>query len=401
MFKPFKIFLFVIAAPLITGTLLADAGLAPPQINAEAAVLIEYSTGEILYQKNPDKIIPPASMTKLMTIHVILKAVGAGKINIDDPVPISESADFRSLPPRSSLMFLEEGQKVTLLELLQGLALPSGNDAGIAAAEYLAGDVKSFVDLMNTEAEALGMSSTHFDDSSGLSEKNRTTAADYAHFCRHYIEKHLEYIPSLHTPTGFTYPKETNLPDSGKSVYGPITQPNHNELISRFNGADGLKTGYIDESGYNLAATAELNGRRLVLVTMGGSGENSRDGSLHRAVDASTLLTYGFYAWSRYTPELPQNKKIEVFGAEKDFLEIGFSKADSIIVKTAEIDSLEIMEKYKTIEFPVKAGEIIGSWELVNRMDPQNVIQAGLIRAAESIEKGNLIERIFQSIKAD
>ncbi len=363
-----------------------------PEINAASAILIDYETSTVLFEKNADEAIPPASMTKLMTIYTALGFVGRGEAELSAAVPISKNADFRSLPPRSSLMFIEQGQNVSLLELLQGLALPSGNDAAIAVAEYLAGSVENFVALMNMTALELGLGSTEFHDASGLSEENRTTARDFAAFCRSYIERCSDYLEVLHLPSDFTYPKESNIPPGDKSVYGPITQPNHNLLIGRLAWADGLKTGFIDESGYNFAATAEKDGRRLVLVTMGGPGSGSNDGSLKRALDAAVLFSYGFFAWAEYTPEPPSGEQLRVHGGTRDLLGITYSRPAPILMQTARIPELGFSAVYREISLPVSQGEQIGRWELFLG---DSVIESGLLFAAEDMQRGNVFRRLL------
>ena len=374
----------------------AAPSLPAPLINAESAILIDAATGTVLFEKNADTPIPPASMTKLMTIHTALEFINDGRADANALVPVSAAADFRNLPPRSSLMFIEQGQRVTLIELLQGLALPSGNDAGIAVAEYLAGSVENFVALMNEQAEKLGMLQTRFYDSSGLSEKNVTTAREFADFCRIYIENNSRYNELLHLPQSFTYPKDKNLAASGKSVHGPITQKNHNLLIGRMASVGGLKTGYIDESGYNFAATAVQGSRRLILVTMGGPGSSSSDGSLKRAIDAAVLLSYGFYAWIEYLPQVPIDERIEIYGGAADSLGLVYSPAADILIQTAMLDELEFIPHLHEIKLPLSEGSLIGRWQLVLN---GTELQSGIITAAEEVKKGNIFRRIFDRLQ--
>ncbi|MDC7125482.1 MAG: D-alanyl-D-alanine carboxypeptidase [Spirochaetales bacterium] len=370
---------------------------APPEINSKSAIMIDAETGQILYEKNPDEQIPPASMTKLMTIYTTLELVREGNANIDDIVPISDSADFRNAPPHSSLMFLEKGQKVTLKELLQGMALPSGNDAGIAVAEYLAGSVNNFIKLMNNNAKKLGMTHTSFDDSSGYSALNTTTARDFANFCKIYVEKNKDYLELLHCPKSFTYPQKHNLPPSGESVHGPITQGNHNMLIGRLEGVDGLKTGFIEESGYNIAVTAQKDGRRIILILMGGTGKNAMDGSVRRAIDATYLLGYGFYGWTEYTPELPKDEKIRIYGGNKKNLDVLFSNGEKTFIRTELIPELKIRAYTDKIKLPVIIGSSVGKWQLEDGNG--NIYQSGTITARENIKEGNIFKRIFDKPK--
>ncbi len=277
-----------------------------PELMCRSAILLDLETGALLYEKNADEVIPPASMTKLMSLHLAYRAVEEGKFSKTDLIPIGPEASFQNSPPRSSLMFLEEGQNVSLLDLMIGLALPSGNDAGIALAQAIKGDMESFVRAMNLEAERLGLMKTHFVDSFGYSENNRTTAREFARFCMIYLKSHPESLEELHALTQYTYPREENIPPGEKSTHGPITQYNHNNLVGRIEGVDGLKTGYIEESGYNIALTSERDGRRLLAVLMGGPGEDSREGSLNRALDATQLLTWGYTAYTTFVPGLPE-----------------------------------------------------------------------------------------------
>lgn len=260
--------------------------------------------------------LSPASMTKLMSLHLAYEAISAGRLTKDQLIPIGPESSFKASPPRSSLMFLEEGQRVTLLDLMIGLALPSGNDAGVALADAVAGSMPAFVEMMNLEAQRLGLEETRFVDSFGYSEENRTTPREFAEFCRTYLERHPEAIEELHLLTEYTYPREENIPQGSSSTYGPITQYNHNALVGTLEGVNGLKTGYIDEAGYNVAVTAEREGRRLLAVLMGGPGKDSREGSLIRAVDATTLISYGYYATRTFTPAVPDLPVRRVFKGE-------------------------------------------------------------------------------------
>jgi D-alanyl-D-alanine carboxypeptidase len=247
-------------------------------------------------------------MTKLMSLHLAYRAIEEGRLRKNQLIPIGRESSFKSSPPHSSLMFLEEGQRVTLLELMIGCAIPSGNDAATALAVAVSGSVDRFVAAMNREAAALGMTSTHFVEPSGYDEGNVTSAWDFARFCLVYIREHPEAIDELHALSQFTYPKASNIPEGGRSALGPITQTNHNNLVGRLEGVDGLKTGFIEESGYNIAVTASRNGRRLLAVLMGGPGETTGEGNLQRALDAAALLSYGFYRFGHFRSGNPVSR---------------------------------------------------------------------------------------------
>ncbi|MDR1894859.1 MAG: D-alanyl-D-alanine carboxypeptidase [Spirochaetales bacterium] len=291
----------------------------PPVINAAAAVLVDLSTGTTLYEKAPDLVIPPASLTKLMSLHLAYQMIEEGLVSPDSPVPISAAAAFQNSPPGSSLMFLEEGQRATLLDIMRGLAIPSGNDSGIALAEFLAGTEGAFVERMNQEARRLGLTRTRFEDSSGYSAGNATTAGDFARFCAYYIQAHPAALAELHSLESFTYPRQENLNSRGRSARGSLTQYNHNSLVGRVEGVDGLKTGFIDESGYNLALTAQRGDRRLLAVLLGGPERIRGDGDMNRSLDGAVLLTYGFSAFESLTPRPPEIS-LRVYQGERKYL---------------------------------------------------------------------------------
>ena len=363
-----------------------------PAINAESAILIDMETGTVLYEKSADTVIPPASMTKLMTMHIALEAVKNGQCSLDDYVPVGSNADFRNQPPHSSLMFIEEGQKVTLSELLTGLAIPSGNDAAVAVADFIAGSTPEFIRLMNAEADRLGLKNTHFEDTSGYSEGNSTTAREYAAFCSYYINEHPQSLLLFHAIPEFTYPAKQNLPENGESVYGPITQYNHNQLAGRYPGVDGLKTGYIDESGFNIAATCIQNGRRLLVVLMGGPGSTTSDGNLRRLVDISILLTYGYEAWTVFNPGKNAYIDFRIWKGQQDFITAERKTAAAICLKYSDIIGAEYIDMPgEPLEAPVSRGDELGSWELVSA--DGRLLAEGRLIAMSGVQEGNWLKR--------
>lgn len=285
-----------------------------PSLNvlAGAAILIDVNTGDILYEKNADEVIPPASMTKLFAMYVVDQEVSAGRLAYDQIIPIPEEALACNMPPHSSLMFLGEGQKVTLEELLLGLSICSGNDAAYALAYTICGSMEAFVDRMNQVAIDLGLKNTHFVESSGYSELNTTTPREMAEFCRVYLTEHPDSLKKFHSVPSFTYPKKENMAPG--DTYGAqdfsqglprhitmgITQSNTNPLLGKLAGCDGLKTGYIDESGYNLSLTAQRKGTRFLSVTMKGPGRSTLEGQQGRVADGLTLMNYAFGNFSDF-----------------------------------------------------------------------------------------------------
>lgn len=269
-----------------------------PELNAESAVLISAASGQVLFEKNADRLCPPASMTKLVCVYTALRIWERQGRSLDSRFLVPPAADFRAAPPRSSLMFLQAGQIVSLRELLHGMMIPSGNDAAVAVALLTTGSVASFVEAMNISMRELGLTNCRFTDSSGYSEQNVISPREFAFFCRHLIRTYPEVIPMASLPE-IIYPQAHNL-NGTVAVYGPMRQLNHNEIIGSFPGADGLKTGYIDASGNNVALTAQRDGTRFIAVLTGIRDSSSARRSWKRTVDAARLLSYAFDRFCDY-----------------------------------------------------------------------------------------------------
>ena len=295
-------------------------------VSAASAILIDTANGCVLYEKNADELIPPASITKLFVMYIAFQEVQSGRISLDDVVPLPESSWAINLPSDASLMFLGQGQIVTLRELLQGLAIASGNDAAIAVATYISGSVKDFVARMNEEAKKLGLIYTHFEEPSGYSEKNVTTARELAAFARTYINRYPQSLEEFHSLKEIEYPKKENLApwmkNRGNSM--AIKQWNTNVLLRSLEGCDGLKTGFIYESGFNIVLTAKRNGARFLSVTMRGPGRNSKEGNAFRQKDGTTLMEWAFSSFADYIPleHIAPAYTIPVTGAKEKFVRL-------------------------------------------------------------------------------
>ena len=305
------------------------------QIGADSAILIDVSNGNIIYEKNADKIIPPASMTKLFAMYVVEQEVLAGRLHYNDIIPLPPECWACNMPPHSSLMFLGKGQIVTLEELLLGLSICSGNDAAYALAYAICGSMEEFVQRMNQVAEDIGLTHTHFVESSGYSEQNVTTAREMAAFCRLYLLEHPDSLRRFHSVKSFTYPKEKNMASGDR--YGAqdwsnglpehitmgITQENTNPLLGKLQGCDGLKTGYIDESGYNLALTVIRDGTRFLSVTMGGKGKDTKEGQAGRVADGTTLMETAFSIFRDYNVDgLATSYFVKVYASKEKSLNL-------------------------------------------------------------------------------
>jgi D-alanyl-D-alanine carboxypeptidase (penicillin-binding protein 5/6) len=391
---------FVVFAFLCTASLFAQNGRAyfDGELNAVSAVVIDEATGAALFEKYPNREIPPASLTKLMTMHLALNAVLRGQVSLDDIVDLPPAAWGKNQPPRSSMMFLDQGQVVTLHELLLGLAIPSGNDAAIAVALHLAPTIEDFAAMMNAEARRMGLVKTYFVEPSGISEKNMTTAAEFARFCREYMRLHPETIANYHTIPELAYPKEENLPvyqrGTGKT---PIVQQNHIPLLGEFDGADGLKTGYIDEAGYNAAVTAERDGTRFIVVVLGVPVElGSFWGPRARADDCRKLLEWVFASYKTLRPPAPDIPLARIWKSRQKFIPL---KPAENIVTTVLVergsDSRWEIELISPVIAPVASGTEAGRLRLY---DKDGLLREISLVTTEEAERGGFWRRLWDSI---
>ncbi|MBI2874092.1 MAG: D-alanyl-D-alanine carboxypeptidase, partial [Firmicutes bacterium] len=239
-------------------------------VAAVSAILIDVTTGRVLFEQNPDQRLAPASLTKIMTVALALEAVNDGKVGLNDPVTVSQNA----VKLGGSTMFLEAGMKVPLLELLKGVTVVSGNDASTAVAEYVAGSEEFFIQLMNRRAAELGLSNTHFTNSHGLDQENHYSSARDLATLTAYADRTFPLFVELHAMREMTFNK--------------ITQPNRNGLLAAYPGADGVKTGMTNQAGYSLVASAGREGMRLIAVIL------KAEGATVREAEATKLLNYGF-----------------------------------------------------------------------------------------------------------
>jgi serine-type D-Ala-D-Ala carboxypeptidase (penicillin-binding protein 5/6) len=365
-----------------------------PEITSRAAVLIDADTGVILYSKNPDEEIPPASLTKLMTMHLVMKEIEEGRASYDEIVPVTVESWAQNQPYRSSLMFLEPGQTVTLREILLGLAVVSGNDASVALALRLAPTMNQFADMMTTEARRMGLQVTRFVESSGISEENMTTAAEFASFCRQYLAMHPQSLADFHSVPNFSYPMADNVQEKNKSNPRTITQENRNTLLKAFPGVDGFKTGFINESGFNIALTAQRNNTRFILVLLG--APNSRDGAAIRDKDGISLLSWAFDNFKTVHLTVKKLEKARLWKGRAEAVELDLAKPidfTSPINRASKIQFKTVIEKKLTAPLPAgsHAGYIIIS-------DEQGELSRTELVTAVEARKGNIFKRMWHSI---
>ncbi|MDR2575092.1 MAG: D-alanyl-D-alanine carboxypeptidase [Treponema sp.] len=366
-----------------------------PEIGSRAAVMVDAETGTVVYAKNASDEIPPASLAKLMTMHLVLNEINEGRATLDDIVPLSKESWAVNQPPRSSLMFLAPGQKVTLRELMLGLAVPSGNDAAVAAALYIAPSVDDFANMMTMEARRMGLAKTTFVEPSGISEDNMTTAAEFTAFCMEYLRLHPYTLSEFHSVHEFAYPKAENVPESHRNNPRTIVQLNRNNLLGAFPGADGLKTGYIDEAGYNIALTAQRKGTRFITVILGAPA--GPGGARIRDRDGTKLLSWAFENFRTVRPEIPPFEPVKLWkGRDK---QVAFRIAEPTVF-TAPLDraaSLRYAIRIKEpLIAPLPAFYPVG--QLILADDEGELRRVQLVTERE-YQQGNIFKRIWHSIR--
>ena len=388
----FLLFIFIslnAQAPLVR-----DPGVPVPVVNSASAVVIDAATGTFIFFKNPDEEIPPASLTKLMTIHLALREVKAGKASLDTIINPPRPSWAINQPPRSSLMFLADGQRATLNDLLLGLAVPSGNDAAVAVALHFAPTVRDFTDMMNLEAQALGMTATHFDEPSGISEYNMTTAREFAQFCRYYINTHPETLTEYHSVPEFAYPKVENVAPVFQNRPGTIIQPNRNSLLKTVAGVDGLKTGYIDEAGYNIALTAQRGETRFIAIILGAP---LRGGDRIRDEDGARLINWAFENYKTVFPPAPEPEPVRVWKGKTNYTGIAVNEPPEFTSTANRADPLRWRtELIDPLIAPLPAGSVVG--ELVYFDDLGDLKRLSLY-TLDDIADGGFFKRLFDSIR--
>ena len=378
-----------------TPPILVSAVETAPEIGSQAAVVVDAETGTALYAKNAFDEIPPASLAKLMTMHLVLNETKEGRAKLDDVVPISAESWAVNQPPRSSLMFLAPGQIVTLRELMLGLAVSSGNDAAVAAALHIAPSVDDFARMMTREARRMGLAKTRFVEPSGISENNITTAAEFAAFCMEYLRLHPYTLSEFHSVREFAYPKADNVPESLRNNPRTIVQPNRNNLLGVFPGVDGLKTGYIDEAGYNIALTAQQKNTRFIAVILGapvGPG-----GGRIRDRDAERLLSWGFGNFKTVHPEIPPLEPVKLWKGRDKKVSFQINESPAFTAPLDRAVSLRYQLRInEPLIAPLPAFYPVG-W-LVLADDEGELRRLQLVTARE-YQQGNIFKRIWDSIR--
>ena len=362
--------------------LLFTIGLAPTpafgqpalELNAEAAVLIEAHTGKVLYSKNADQPMPPASLTKIMTLLLTMEDIKQGLISPDTRVITSDKA----WKTGGSTMFLNVGQEVTVEELLKGIAIVSANDACVAIAEHLYGSEAAFVQKMNQQAEELGLEHTHFMNSHGMHHPDHyMSALDIARLSAYLEENHPE-AAALHTETEFTF--------------NEIKQYNRNPLLNRFPGADGIKTGSTPEAGLCLAGSSTQEGMHLIAVVLNCPTETAR------LEDSEVLLNYGFRQFELAT--LAEGGEIlataPVQKGNSRTVNLVSNEPVLAVIPRGESEALEkITSIDRNLEAPVNKGTVAGSLDIMLKGDKLVSVQ---LVTGEEVNRLKLPASLWRSV---
>lgn len=346
-----------------------------PKVQATSYILMDATSGKILAEKDSDKRLPPASLTKLMSMYIISGAIQSGALQRDDKVRVSAKA----WKTEGSRMFVKVGDEVPVSELIQGIVVVSGNDAAVAMAEHIAGTEESFANMMNEQAKLLGMKDSHFVDSTGLPNPDHySTARDLALLTRAYIN---------HFPEDYGVYSEKWLSHNG------IKQPNRNRLLWRYQYADGLKTGHTNEAGYCLVSSAKKDGMRLIAVVLGEPNDSAR------TEDSIRLMTYGFRFFETHKVYDANTSLVNarVRGGVKSEVPLGITQDLYVTVPTGQYKHLKPeLDLANPLKAPIAKGETYGT---INMKLNDEVVASKPLVALDSDAKGGLFRRAADSIK--
>lgn len=348
----------------------------PPALAASSYILIDANSGEVLVEHNADKVLPMASLTKMMTSYIVTEELAYGNIQPEEKTRISVKA-WKAIGSR---MFIREGTYVSIEELLKGVVIHSGNDASIALAEHISGNEDAFVDVMNQYAVQMGMENTTFKNATGLPAKgHQSTARDLSKLARHIIYDHAEYYP-LYKEKQFQY---GNM----------APQPNRNRLLFWDPRVDGLKTGHTEEAGYCLVSSAVDKGMRLIAVVMGAKSDNAR------ARESQKLLTYGFryFESHRLYEDFESLQTSRVWLGEGEEIQLGVKDGTFITIPRGQKGNLQVEFSIdEVIKAPVIKGMEYGRIKV--SLEEKVLMDKPLISLHEVKEAG-FLARIWDYIK--
>jgi len=347
----------------------------PPALQVGSFYLVDFKSGRVLAEKDPDKPVEPASITKLMTAYLVDKALAAGDIQLNDLVTISEKA-WRM---KGSKMFVEVGKQVSVEDLIKGLVIQSGNDASVALAEHIAGSESAFVGYMNHQAQLLGMNNTHFQNSTGWPAKEHySTARDIATLTAAIIREF---------PETYKYYKEKEY------TYNDIRQFNRNRLLWRDDTVDGVKTGHTEAAGYCLVASAVQSDMRLISVVLGAKSDKARTSS------SQALLNYGFrfFETHRLYKANEVLKTTRLWYGEQEQVALGVGRDIYITIPRGRYKELNAsMDIESEILAPVSKGQTLGQVNI--SLDDEAIVTESIV-ATHAVAEGSFISRTLDRVK--
>jgi D-alanyl-D-alanine carboxypeptidase (penicillin-binding protein 5/6) len=347
----------------------------PPALDATSYYLVDFDSGRVLAEKNPDDRVEPASITKLMTAYLVDKAIADGDVTLDEMVIISEKA-WRM---KGSKMFVEVGKQVSVSDLLKGLIIQSGNDASVALAEHLAGSESAFAGYMNHQAKLLGMDNTNYVNATGWPDENHySSARDIAILTRTLIDEF---------PESYNYYKEREY------TFNKIRQFNRNRLLWRDESVDGVKTGHTEAAGYCLVASAQRDEMRLISVVLGTGSDKARTQS------SQSLLNYGFRYFETHTLYRSDEvlKTAKIWYGDQEQISMGVGKDIFITIPRGRYRDLDAsMEIDAEISAPVERGQSLGQVNI--KLDEEMILSESIV-AMQAVNEGSLIDQAMDKIK--
>ena len=352
---------------------------ASPEVAARAHYLIDASTGYVIAESNANELLPPASLTKLMTSYVLSYEIERGRVAFDDKVLISENAWAQNPTFKgSSLMWLEPGMEVSIRDVEKGIVISSGNDATVAIAEHLAGNEAAFADMMNTHAQRLGMNDSYFENSHGLPSPNHlATAHDLALLAKAIIQD---------------FPTHYEIYAQRDYTFNNIKQYNRNTLLSEDPSVDGLKTGYTSEAGYGLVSSAKRGDMRLISVVLGTNSAKTR------ASETRSLLNYGFryFETAELLPAEREMEKPEVWMGLVDYLSVGVLEVVTVTLPRGERRNIEqVVSLNEPLSAPIKRGDEVGRVSL--SLDGKEIYE-GPVVALQDVAEAGFFARLWDRI---
>ncbi|QOD13373.1 D-alanyl-D-alanine carboxypeptidase [Psychrobacter sp. 28M-43] len=367
----------VVGVSISMSAVMANAAIQPPEMDNTAYVLMDYNTGEILAQKNANEALPPASLTKMMTSYIIEQRLASGDLKEDEQVLMSPNAWCRGSSSQSC-MYVPVNKTASVIDMLRGIIIQSGNDASKAMAEHIAGSEASFAILMNEQAQKIGMENSNFVNATGMPDEGHLASAlDLSKLARAIIKNSGDYY-SIYAEKEFTY--------------NGITQGNRNALLITDPTVDGLKTGHTDAAGYCLVASSNREGMRLISVIMGTKSQQAR------ADQSRELLNWGFGHFTTVTkaPTGQFVSKLPVWFGEADEVELATGDNLQILTsKTQKNKITTVVDIPESLEAPIKKGQEVGKMMAV--IDGKAVASVPII-ATNDIEQSGFMSRTWEHI---